>query len=201
MGAGGTGAAGIQASLERKAADELDAEMASGSLIARLESFVVGGFALGALGLSTYNVVVRYFDPSLMLELVEEVQVYLIVWAVFLALGAVTRTDRHVKADLFVSMLPPRVARGLAAFTEVLGLAFALLLAYLGIGIAWQAYDFGDVSITSLRFPLWIYIAALPAGALTMAAGYAVRIAHLVRHRRRAAGTGETSDLQQERRT
>ncbi len=167
--------ASVRASLERKAAAELAAGEVAPTRYARFEAWVVGGFALAALALCSYNVFVRWFHPAATLELVEEVQVYLIVWAVFMSLGTVTLTDRHVKADLFVSMLPAPLARALAVFADVLGLGFALLLAWYGVAIAYQAWDFGDVSITSLRFPLWIYIAALPAGAVMTA------IAHLMR--------------------
>ena len=171
---------GVQASLKLKAATELGAETdtlsAMPSPLARLESTIVGGLALCALLLCSYNVAARYFNPALVLELVEEVQVYLIVWAVFLGLGVVTLQDRHVKADLFVSLLPIRYARRLATFNNLLGLGFTCLLLWFGVAIAYQAWDYGDVSITRLRFPLWIYIAALPAGALTMAAAYITRI-------------------------
>lgn len=169
--------AGVHAALERKAASELAAGEPAPGRYARFEAAVVGGLAFAALALCSYNVFVRWFHPAATLELVEEVQVYLIVWAVFVSLGSVTLTDRHVKADLFVSMLPAPLARALAVFADVLGLGFTLLLVWYGVAIAYQAWDYGDVSITSLRFPLWIYIAALPAGALMMAIAHAMRLA------------------------
>ena len=174
---------GVYASLRQKAAAELaesEVEVAT-SVWSRIEAFFVGGLAMAALLLCSYNVFVRYLYPPLTLELSEEVQVYLIVWAVFLALGAVTLADRHVKADLFVNMFPANVRKWLEIATDVLGFAFALVLVVYGAEIAWQAWSYGDLSTTTLRFPLWIYISALPVGALVMGASYVVRIVRIWR--------------------
>ena len=86
-----------------------------------------------------------------------------------------------MKADLFVNMFPPAVRKWLEVFSDLLGLSFALLLVAYGGAIAWQAWSYGDLSTTTLRFPLWIYISALPVGALVMAVSYVVRIVRLRR--------------------
>jgi C4-dicarboxylate transporter DctQ subunit len=166
--------------LAQKAATELETPKAQHrSLWTRFEEVLVGLLALMALALCSYNVFVRYFFPQFTLEMSDEVQVYLVIWGVFLALGLVTAADRHVRADLFVSMFPATFRKWLAVFSELLGLAFSLLLLGYGVAITWQAWSFGDVSTTSLRFPLWIFMAALPAGALLMSVRYALRFADL----------------------
>ena len=142
----------------------------------RLEQVVVGSLTFLALALCSYNVVVRYFMPGLVLEWSDEVQVYLVIWAIFLSLGLVTAADRHVKADLFVGMFKVATQRRLLVFADVLGLAFSVFLVAYGFLVTWETYDYGDVSITSLRFPLWIYAAALPAGGLLMGWCYLVRL-------------------------
>jgi len=171
--------AGLAQALAGKAASELTTHAAPRSAWARFEELLVGGLALAALLVCSYNVFMRYFVPRLTLEASDEVQVYLVIWAVFLALGLVTAADRHVRADLFVAMFAPRFRRWVGVFGEMLGLAFALLLVGYGAAITWQTWSFGDVSTTSLRFPLWIYTAALPVGALLMASAYAVRCRNL----------------------
>ncbi len=160
--------------LANKAAAEL--ETAADSSGCSLEQAVVGVLALAALLLCLYNILVRVFVPFLVLEWSDEVQVYVIVWAMFLILGVVTAADRHVKADLFVGMFSKRVQGWLHIFSDLLGLGFSIMLVYYGALVTWQSYDFGDLSISSLRFPLWIYFAALPAGCLLMAVHYAIRI-------------------------
>jgi len=167
--------------LTEKAKAELGAHAAPRSAWRRFEEILVGGLALAALLVCSYNVFVRYFFPSLTVEASDEVQVYLVIWAVFLALGLVTADDRHVRADLFVAMFPAGFRRRVAMFGELLGLAFALMLVGYGGTVTWQTWSFGDLSTTSLRFPLWIYSAALPVGGLMMAAAYAQRCVKLFR--------------------
>jgi TRAP-type C4-dicarboxylate transport system permease small subunit len=160
---------------------ELAPHAAPRSAWTRFEELLVGGLALAALLVCSYNVFVRYFIHGLTLEAADEVQVYLVIWAVFLALGLVTAADRHVRADLFVAMFAPGFRRWVSIFGELLGLAFALLLLGYGTAVTWQTWSYGDLSTTSLRFPLWIYGAALPVGALLMAVAYAKRCLKLFR--------------------
>jgi TRAP-type C4-dicarboxylate transport system permease small subunit len=167
--------AALAAALAGKAEAELSTRAAPRSAWTRFEELLVGGLALAALLVCSYNVFVRYFVPRLTLEASDEVQVYLVIWAVFLALGLVTAADRHVRADLFVAMFEAGFRRKVRIFGELLGLAFSLLLLGYGTAITWQTWSFGDLSTTSLRFPLWIYSAALPVGALLMAVAYAKR--------------------------
>lgn len=170
--------AGVYEALHQKAAAEVAQEGGGATpLWLRIEDVIVGGLAIFALLLCSYNVIVRYFHPVWTLELVDEVQVYVIIWAVFVALGAVTVADRHVKSDLFVGFFPPKWRRVHEVFLDLLGLAFALVLLWYGGVVAYQSWSYGDVSTTSLRFPLWIYVAALPAGGLSLALGYGIRLA------------------------
>jgi len=172
--------AAVMEALHQKAASELEQEDdGEPSLISLIEGLLVGGMAIAALALCSFNVAVRFFHPAWTMEMVDEVQVYVIVWAVFLALGAVTVADRHVKSDLFVSFFPPPLKRAVELFVDLLGLAFALLLIWYGGVAAYQSWSYGDVSTTSLRFPLWMYVAALPAGGLTLAIGYVTRLKRL----------------------
>lgn len=179
--AGGRAETTLSSALAHKAEAELATQAGPRSAWIRLEEVLVGGLGFLALLVCSYNVFMRYFAPHLALEAADEIQVYLVIWAVFLALGLVTAADRHVRADLFVAMFPAKLRRALGIFGELLGLAFALLLLGTGAAITWQTYTYGDVSTTSLRFPLWIYGAALPVGALLMAVAYAVRCINLFR--------------------
>lgn len=172
----------VHQALEAKAAAEVAAgETTPPAFLDRIESILVGGLAFVALALCSYNVAVRWIQPSLTLELSDEVQVYLMVWAVFLGLGLVTAADRHVRADLFVAMFPALMRRFALLLAEVLGLAFALLLLWYGTLVAYDAWSFGDLSTTTLRFPMWVFFAALPCGGLVMSLAYARRLLQMLR--------------------
>jgi len=145
-------------------------------LLDRLDAVVVGGLGLAALLLASVNVLLRTFRPQAAIEWGDEVQVYLVVWAVCLSFSAVTAADRHIKADLFVGMLPQGLRHALALFGETLGLIVSLLLGWFAYQVTYETWDFGDVSTTTLRFPLWIYQASLPLGMGLMALRYLLRL-------------------------
>jgi C4-dicarboxylate transporter DctQ subunit len=166
----------IYETLRQKAQADLDAESHDVVESNPIESLVVGGLATLALLFCSYNVVMRLVAPALTLDFVEEVQVYMVIWAVFLSLGTLTMMDRHVKSDFFVNMFSPKMQAAVALLADVLGLIFSVGLVYFGGVVSYQAWDFGDVSTTVLRVPLWIYFAALPVGALLMAIAYLVRL-------------------------
>lgn len=162
--------------LRQKAQADLEAEAHEVPESHPIESLVVGGLATLALAMCSYNVIVRLTIPSWTLDFVEEVQVYMVIWAVFLSLGTVTLMDRHVKSDFFINMFPPKLKYSVEVLADVLGLIFCIFAVYFGSAVAYQAWDFGDVSTTALRVPLWIYFAALPGGALVMGIAYVVRL-------------------------
>lgn len=151
-------------------------EAADRGVIGRIDSFVVGVLGIAALSLASINVALRTFAPQHAIEWGDEVQVYLVVWAVCLSFAAVTAADRHVRADLFVGMMPVPVQRALGLFGDVLGLVMAGILFWLAVLVTHESWDFGDVSTTTLRFPLWIYQAALPIGMGLMAFTYLMRV-------------------------
>jgi len=71
-------------------------------------------------------------------------------------------------------MMPSSARRWAAIAGNLAGAAFSLFLIIYGSQIAYEAWDFGDLSPTSLRFPLWIYYACLPI------AGTLIGVAHLI---------------------
>ena len=149
-------------------------------LLDRLDAILVGGLGMAALSLASVNVVLRTFAPQHAIEWGDEVQVYLVVWAVCISFAAITAANRHIKADLFVGMLPQGLQKVLGVFSDALGLFISAVLAWFAFLVAYETWDFGDVSTTTLRFPLWIYSAALPCGMGLMALRYAIRLMNAV---------------------
>ncbi len=146
------------------------------TLLDRIDAVLVGGFAAAALLLCTVNVLLRTVAPQSAFDWGDEVQVYLVVWAVCLSFGAVTAADRHIKADLVVDRLPTGLQRAAHLLSDLLGFGMSLLLTWYGALVTLDGYEFGDLSTTTLRFPLWIYQLALPVGAGLMTLRYAIRL-------------------------
>jgi C4-dicarboxylate transporter DctQ subunit len=142
----------------------------------RLELWAAGLFGGGALLVEAYQVFGRYIDPSLSITWGDEVIVYLVVWAIFLASSQLVRTDGHVRPDLVLRLLPARAQRVAEIGNCLVALAFCVGLTWLGFEIAQSAFDFDDRSSTGLSFPMWLYYAALPTGGGLMAMRYGIRL-------------------------
>lgn len=141
-----------------------------------IENTIVGLLAMITLLIVVYTIVIRVVMPSLTPSWADETIVYLMIWATFIALSGVTGGNRHVRADLVTNAIPPQHHRALELLSLVCGAVFAALLAWYGFAVAKDAWEFGDLSTTTLRFPMWIYYAALPTGAALMALRYAILV-------------------------
>lgn len=139
--------------------------------VQRLDSLSEGSnrVAEGALALATatmlavvlLQVLFRYVIQT-SLSWSEELARYAFVWAIFLGASAATRRGQHIVMGAVVSLLPPRLQRGLAVLGALVFAGFAALLVGLGV-ILMHAARF-QIS-TALQIPIsWVY-AALPVGA------------------------------------
>jgi TRAP-type C4-dicarboxylate transport system permease small subunit len=147
----------------------------------RIEGAVVGALTAVALVIVTYTILVRFLVPSLTPIWADEVTVYVVIWATFIACSGLTAENGHVRADLVTSLLGRRGRAVCELIAHLCGLLFAVPLAYFGCLVAYEAWDFGELSTTALRFPMWIYYAALPVGAALIALrhGFALTLAGL----------------------
>lgn len=142
----------------------------------KAERLLTGLFGLGALGLGTYAVIGRYVDQRIAFTYAEEVVVYLTVGAVFVAASQLVRTDGHVRPDIVLRLLPPRVQRWFEAFNCCVAILFCGGLAWYGWQIMVVSYGLDERSETGLQFPMWIYYAALPTGGGLMTLRYIRRL-------------------------
>jgi TRAP-type C4-dicarboxylate transport system permease small subunit len=133
-----------------------------------IEKCISGALIGGALLLVTVTVLMRLFVPAMAPNYAEEVTVYMVVWAVLIACGGVTRTRSHVRADLVVGFMSPQWQRICDIASNLLGFAFAAFLVWYGFQVAHEAFTYNDLSASHVRFPLWIYYSALPVAAALM---------------------------------
>ena len=158
---------------------------------ASVETAVIGILVGGALALVFYTVLLRFFSPKHAPLFTEEVTVYAVMWGILLACGRISRRRDHVRSDLVVQFMSRRVQRWAEVAANLAGVGFAGFLAYFGGQVAYDAWSFGDLSPTLLRFPLWIYYAALPTAALLIGIGHLLAAIDLAR------GAADPSDHMQ----
>jgi C4-dicarboxylate transporter, DctQ subunit len=151
------------------------------SRMARIERTVIG--IIGALGLAAamLQIVGRYIGLTSDSGSAEEVVVYLLVWAAFIASGTLARENAHVRPDVVLRLLPPRLRWVLEIFNCVIASGLCLLLAWYGAQIALDAWSLDERSTSGLAFPMWIYDAFLPTSGVLMLVGFVIRASRLCR--------------------
>lgn len=132
---------------------------------------LIGWIVAGALGITfillVYNVATRYliafgfFPPSIQLDWVFEVCVFLLVWAVLLGVARIEKRAQHIRVDFLYNLLNERHRN----ITEVIALVFGILVAlffiYSGKLVVQDAVLWDERSETTLRTPFWILYLAL----------------------------------------
>jgi C4-dicarboxylate transporter DctQ subunit len=145
----------------------------------RLEQTLVGMLGLAALAFALWQVGSRYFFPRQSISYAEEVIVYLMVWAIMIVSSQLVRTNGHVRPDLVLNIVPADIARWLEVFNCTAAVAFCGALVWYGRQVVAIALLIDERSASDLRFPMWIYYSALPAGGLLMLARYVIRLVGL----------------------
>lgn len=133
--------------------------------IDRLEKVAMVAFMTIATIITTFQVVYRYgFNSSL--SWAEEVVIYSIVCMSFVGASMGVRHGVHISVDVLNAFAPPAVNRWLHIFTAVLGIAFAIALAYLGFRLFFSTLDRGMLS-PAMRMPMaWVYLPIGMSGIL-----------------------------------
>ena len=90
---------------------------------------------------------------------ISELMLYLITMCVAPWL---LRQGQHIRVDILLQALPPRVAWTLEWVGDVIGLGCCLVIAWYGTQAAWSSYASGAVNIKTLVTPEWWALAPLP---------------------------------------
>lgn len=142
----------------------------------KAERLLIGLCGAAAMLIGLAQVIGRYIAPRYAISWAEEVIVYLIVWGVMLAASQLVRTDGHVRPDLVLRAVSPGIQRWMEALNCVAALAFCAGLAWYGWTIVSTSWQMDERSSSDLQFPMWLYSAAVPTGAMLMAGRYLVRL-------------------------
>jgi len=142
----------------------------------RAERILIGLLGSLAMLVGLVQVVGRYVAPRYAISWAEEVIVYLIVWGIMLAASQLVRTDGHVRPDLVLRAVNPRIQRWMEVINCVAALVFCIGLAWYGWSIVHTAWQLDEHSSSDLQFPMWLYSAAIPTGAMLMSGRYLIRL-------------------------
>ena len=152
----------------------LEAMMLLAGLLLLVMTFMIGADVvlrnIGAGGVAVSN------------ELSEDI-LYLIT---LLTAPWLLRQGRHIRVDIVLRVLPPRVAWALEWLGDAIGIVCCLYFVWYGAGVAVASYLNGSLSIKTLVTPEWWILAPLPIAFALLAAEFVFRMDRLARAERGA---------------
>lgn len=125
-------------------------------------------------------VITRYFfawsDPS-----VEILARYLMIWATFLGISGAVRARVDLRFTLLEGLFKPRGLRVFRAIGHLVALCLVVGLVMSGLSFVDETRMFNEVMPTALRWPIWIFHASIPVGAVLLAIQIVARALHEAR--------------------
>ena len=116
---------------------------------------LISGFCILFVGLILFiEVIFRYLGHPT--QWIPETSVYLFSGAMLGGAAYTLMKDRHVRVELLLMHLPPRVQNCMDAVTSLVGAAFCALVAAHGWEHIADVIQTGETTPTTMRLPLWI---------------------------------------------
>jgi TRAP-type C4-dicarboxylate transport system permease small subunit len=151
----------------------LDAMMGAAGILLLLMTVMIGAdVALRNLGLGGV-------PPSN--ELSEDI-LYLVT---LLAAPGLLRRGQHIRIDIVLQALPPRVAWLLEWVGDVVGLVCCLIFVWYGASVTATSFSDGAISIKTLVLPEWWLLAPMPVAFALLAIEFVFRMQRLALAERR----------------
>jgi len=94
------------------------------------------------------------------------------------------RQGQHIRVDIVLRAIPPRVAWALEWLGDAIGLATCIVMAAFAGQAAWSSHHSGAVNIKTLVTPEWWWLVPLPAVFVLLAIEMAFRMGRLARAER-----------------
>jgi TRAP-type C4-dicarboxylate transport system permease small subunit len=109
-----------------------------------------------------------------------EVSEYALYLMTLLTAPWLLRRAQHVRLDLVLTIVPPRVAWLMEVVGDVLGLAVSLALVRYGFIMTHESWRLGSITIKTLVFPEWWLLAPLPVIFALIAVEFVFRLQRLL---------------------
>lgn len=118
------------------------------------------------VGLTCISVFMRYifFRPIVWLE---EVQLWCMVWLVYLGAGAVYRNGGHIAIEILVESFPKKIQRAIAVVVNVFMVVVLLFLMVQGGRLVGQMIETGRAT-SYTKVPFAVIYSAVPVGCFLM---------------------------------
>lgn len=153
---------------------------AANTLVAVLRA-AAGIMLMLSVGINFANIVGRYVF-SVSLYWAEEAMLFLMIGCVFLGAAQAGWLGRHIRMDVVISLLPPRLRKIFDLLSDLVTIATCVAVAVFAWPVMTMLYDLDQRSETA-NIPLVIPQSAVPVGLVLMAILVAVRLIAIgIRH-------------------
>ena len=109
-----------------------------------------------------------------------EVSEYALYLITLLAAPWLLRRGQHVRLDLVLVVVRPRVAWAMELIADTIGFLTCLVLLRYGVAVTLDSWRTGSITIKNLVFPEWWLLAPLPAVFLLLAVEFVFRFHRLL---------------------
>jgi TRAP-type transport system small permease protein len=113
-----------------------------------------------------------------------EVSEYALYLITLLAAPWLLRRGQHVRLDVILTLVPPRVAWLMEAAGDALGFCVSVVLVRYGLAMTADSARLGAITIKNLVFPEWWLLAPLPATFALLAIEFVFRFDRLLKGER-----------------
>ena len=110
-----------------------------------------------------------------------EVSEYALYVMTLLTAPWLLRRGQHVRLDIILTLVPPRVAWLMEAVGDLLGFAVSIVLIRYGFAMTYDSWRLGAITIKNLVFPEWWLLAPLPVTFVLLAIEFVFRFERLLK--------------------
>ncbi|MAG98511.1 MAG: hypothetical protein CMM08_17710 [Rhodospirillaceae bacterium] len=132
-------------------------------------ALLAGGLVALICAVTFYEVVARYlFNAPTTWSL--DISIYAMFWACFLGGAYTLREGGHVAVDVIVRRLGEARQRRITMAVYGLVTLFFAVVSWRGAVACLEAYEFGELTMSVMRFPLYLPLLAIPVGGTLLTA-------------------------------
>ena len=95
-----------------------------------------------------------------------EIAEYILLYMAFLLAAWALKKDAHVKMDVVIEHLSPRIQWVCNVLSSILGAMVCMVLVWFGTKVTWQLYQSGTLTTTYLEVPKFPLAIVIPFGSL-----------------------------------
>ena len=111
----------------------------------------------------------------------DEIACFVVIWSVFFTASIGVKTGVHVRIDLFLRLMPPKLRLIMEIIGTIATALFCLYFTYSGIYLVQEAIQVGDRTVGTIRTPLWLPQLIMPFGGMLLFFRIAGKAVQLIR--------------------